>query len=443
MAPPDTFLPRCFRLSVEAETTFLKEFFSENENTQTAAMHKPLEDFHRELNELFIKACQDHQQGHLEAAESAYCRLLDYFAEMPILHYNLGLVDYALGRYHDACRRFSRAAEFQPDDADILFNLALSRKQSGDVEGAIAGYRQALQISPECIDTLYNLAGCQRDKGDHLAAVALYRDVLRLAPHHHSALSNLAYLYHLLGRRQEALRAYRRVLELCPDHSSARHMLAALCGEAVDSPPESYVREVFDNYSNYFEKSLLQDLEYCVPEQLRAMYGRIAGEEVRRLHGLDLGCGTGLGGQAFIGCIDRLDGIDLSPKMIALAGEKAIYRELYPESIAAYLKRTKDRFDFYLASDVLAYLGDLQETFLLLRERGRAGTVFLFSTEGTPGNGYLLQETGRFAHSAVYIAQLAGRTGWQVISQETARLRKERGDWVTGELWLLKMAEGW
>ena len=442
MAPPETLLPRCGRFPVEAESIFLKEFFSDNENTQTAAMHKPLEDFHRELNELFIKACQDHQQGHLEAAESAYCRLLDYFAEIPVLHYNLGLVDYALGRYDDACRRFSRAAELQPDDADILFNLALSRKKSGDIEGAIAGFRQALEISPECVDSLYNLAGCQRDKGDHLAAVALYREVLRLAPQHHSALSNLAYLYHLLGRRDEALCAYRRVLELCPDHASARHMLAALCGEAVDSPPESYVREVFDNYSNYFEKSLLLDLEYCVPERLRAMYRRVASEGARCRHGLDLGCGTGLGGQAFSGFVDRLDGIDLSPKMIALAEKKAIYRKLRPESIAAYLKRTTDRFDFYLASDVMAYLGDLQETFLLLRERGRAGTVFLFSTEGTPGNGYLLRETGRFAHSATYIAQLAKQTGWQVISQETARLRKERGDWVMGELWLLKMAEG-
>lgn len=173
------------------------------------------------------------------------------------------------------------------------------------------------------------------------------------------------------------------------------------------------------------------------------MYSRVAGKGVRHLQGLDLGCGTGLGGQAFSGWVDRLDGIDLSPKMIALAKKKAIYRELIPESIAAYLQRTKDRFDFYLASDVMAYLGDLEETFLLLRQRGRTGTAFLLSTEGTSGNGYFLQETGRFAHSAKYIVALAGQTGWQVISQETARLRKERGNWVTGKLWLLKMVEGW
>lgn len=408
----------------------------------SAIMHKPLQEFQDELNQLFAKACEDQQNGRLDEAGRSYLKLLDYFAEVPILYYNLGLVYYGQGYYAQARDAFTRAAELQPGDVDILFNLALSKKRAGDPEGAIDTYKQVLGEHPTDVDALYNLAGCYKDTSQYALAMASYREVLAMAPQHQSANSNLAFLYHLEGDIDQAVWYYRMVLRHNPDHQAAKHMVAALTGELATSSPDLYVKEVFDNYSAYFERSLVGDLEYCVPKSIRALFDRIFGGEKRFAYGLDLGCGTGLGGQAFTDLVATLDGLDLSDKMIAMAAKKGIYRNLHPASIAGFLQEVEDTFDFYLAADVFAYVGDLQETFTLLRRCARAEVLFCFSTEAGQDYPYHLETTGRFAHASQYIEEVAKATGWQVVARQETSLRKEMGAWVQGDLWLLCLAPG-
>jgi predicted TPR repeat methyltransferase len=403
-------------------------------------MHKPIQDFHDELNQLFTKACEDQQNGLLDAAEEAYLRLLDYFAEAPILHYNLGLVYYGEERYEKARASFAKALELQPGDVDILFNLALSQKRVGDLLGAMHTYKQVLAADPASVDTLYNLAGCYRDSLQYTEAMATYGEVLRLAPRHQSANNNLAFLYHVTGDIESAVRHYRRVLEINPDHQGARHMVASLTGAPVTTSPELYVKDVFDNYAEYFERSLVNELEYSVPNSIRALLDTLFAGRKKFSHGLDLGCGTGLGGQAFADIIKTFDGLDLSAKMLAVAAEKAIYRKLHLGSIVSFPKKLQDTFDFYLAADVFAYVGDLQETFCLLRERARHDVLFCFSTEADEGSAFTLQKTGRFAHSTHYIEGLAKATGWQVAARQETVLRKEKGVGVPGDLWFLQLA---
>ncbi len=402
-------------------------------------MHKPLEQFHDELNQLFSKACQDYQSGRLHAAGESYLRLLDYFAEAPILHYNLGLVYFGQEEYARARDSFARADELQPGDADILFNLALSKKKSGDGPGAIVTYKQVLELEPMNVDTLYNLACCYKDNSQQTLAIKTYREVLRLVPYHSSANSNLAFLYHLAGNIDLAVQHYRMVLEVNPDHQAAQHMVAALTGAMATHSPDDYVKTIFDNYSEYFEQSLVKELEYCVPGSLRkCLDTAFPGRRFKR--GLDLGCGTGLSGQSFIDIIDVLDGLDLSEKMIALACKKNIYHSLHPVSIVEYLLKVENTYDFFLAADVLGYVGELQETFRLLRQKAGSEALFLFSTEMTEGNSYCLRKTGRFAHSPGYVQEVAKMTGWQVAARKETALRKEMGVWVQGHLWLLQLA---
>jgi predicted TPR repeat methyltransferase len=83
-----------------------------------------------------------------------------------------------------------------------------------------------------------------------------------------------------------------------------------------------------------------------------------------------------------------LDGLDLSEKMIALAAAKKIYRNLYPGNIVNFLNSTNESNDFFLAADVFAYVGDLAETFALLRKCARQDALFCFSTETLAGQSY-------------------------------------------------------
>jgi predicted TPR repeat methyltransferase len=403
-------------------------------------MHKPLQSFHDELNRLFTKASQDYQNGLLDAAEQSYLQLLDYFAEAPVLHYNLGLVYYDKGQYEMARDSFARAVELQPGDPDSLFNLALSKKRLGDLLGAIDTYKQVLAIDPVCIDALYNLAGCYKDSSQHTDAMAAYREVLQLAPEHPSANSNLAFLYHLDGDSERAVWHYRKVLECHPEHQAAKHMIAALTGALATSSPDLYVEKMFDNYSEHYERSLVTELEYCVPGTIRKLFDQSFAGQRSFAHGLDLGCGTGLGGQAFADRVQVFDGLDLSAKMIALAAKKMLYRSLYSGNIVGFLQSVEDDFDFFLAADVFVYVGELRETFLLLRQRARRDVLFCFSTEAGAGDSYKLQETGRFTHSPLYIVELAKATGWQVAVRQETVLRKEKGIWVKGDLWFLQLA---
>ncbi len=400
-------------------------------------MDAPTQNSPEELNKLFTKACEDHKNGLLDSARSCYLLLLDLFPDAPVLCYNLGLVYYELGEYENARDFFAVAAELNSEDMDIVFNLALTQKKIGDLQGAIVSYKKVLQVEPEDIDTLYNLAGCYKDSGLNDEAIEIYREVLRFAPDHASANNNLAYMCHRIGDGERAAYYYKRVLTLNPENQGARHMLAALTDSTATSSPESYIREVFDNYSGHYEQSLITELEYCVPSSIRTLLDQNSGSKKKYSLGLDLGCGTGLGGQAFVDMIDLLDGIDLSEKMISLAAEKKIYRRLYSGDIVHFLRTSKEYYDFYLAADVFAYVGDLEETFSLLRKRAHQDVLFSFSTERKEGSGYELRQTGRFGHSRSYIEELALATGWQVEVTHSTSLRKENGVWVEGDLWFL------
>ena len=95
----------------------------------------------------------------------AYLRLLEYFSDAAVLHYNLGLVYYEQEEFESSRKSFARAADLSPEDMDILFNLGLTQKKTGDLEGAIVSYLRILETDPKSIDTLYNLGGCYKDIG--------------------------------------------------------------------------------------------------------------------------------------------------------------------------------------------------------------------------------------------------------------------------------------
>lgn len=394
-----------------------------------------------EFNALFTQACEDHQNQNYPAAEKGYLQLLGYFSEAPILHYNLGLLLLEIKEYGKAVESLLLAAKYNPTDSDILFNLALSYKKDGDLAAAIKMYKEVLQLEPDSIDALYNLGGCYREQKEFDKAIESYLRVIGLDCNHMSASNNLAFIYQLQGQTEKAIQCFKKVLELNPDHEAAGHMLAALTGAEVSSSPDAYVKEVFDNYSEHYEKSLVVELEYAVPEKIKHII--MTGDRLKKSfrYGLDLGCGTGLSGEAFHEMAERLDGIDLAPKMVEIADEKNIYGALYVSGIDEFLGRDVGLFDFVLAADVFGYIGDLKDVFTSVYHRTTEDVLFCFSTETVVGEGCKLRSTGRFAHSELYIEGIASGTGWQIREKHSASLRKEKGVWIEGNLWFMGKEE--
>ena len=134
-----------------------------------------------------------------------------------------------------------------------------------------------------------------------------------------------------------------------------------------------------------------------------------------------------------------LDGVDLSRNMLFQASHKGCYTSLYPDSILHHLHATAETYDFFLATDVFIYVGDLLETFMNVHAIARPAALFCFSTEYLDAGDYQLRQSGRFAYSRAYVHKIAAATGWTVLALEKTNLRKERDSWIAGDLWIFRL----
>ena len=179
---------------------------------------------------------------------------------------------------------------------------------------------------------------------------------------------------------------------------------------------------------------MLEKLEYKGPEVvLTALQPWIeehlaaAGQDASGVDILDLGCGTGLCGIALRPFARRLDGVDLSPKMIANARERDVYDHLEVNELTDYLDCCGQAYDIAAAGDVFVYIGELEPVFKAVRQRLRPGGAFVFTVEEQEGqgDGFVLCDSNRYAHTEGYIRGLAARTGYTIRSLEQRSTRQE------------------
>ncbi|HEX2148444.1 MAG TPA: methyltransferase [Pseudorhizobium sp.] len=283
--------------------------------------------------------------------------------------------------------------------------------------------------------------------GDLPAAAELVEQALELVPHWGAGWLMLGDYRERAAIVEGAVAAYRQLLDLDPqDMFGVRLKLALLGAEEVpEQPPSRYVESLFDHYADRFDEALVGKLEYSVPEKLAEMVGPRA--PYRAV--VDLGCGTGLMGARIRGLTERLEGFDLSANMLANAEEKAIYDHLgradlsLPNHEAGLFGEGLPfhRADLVTAADVLLYLGSLETVFPLVVELLAPGGYFAFSVEeAAAGSGFELRQSLRYAHSEDYIKRLLDRHGLQSLARRRTTIRLERGEPVSGILFLSQKA---
>ncbi len=390
-----------------------------------------------ELQELYSRALELYEQDKPDQAVPLYEQILSIHPDADLVRYNLGLALYALEEFTAAAAAFLGAAAIHPDDPDYWFNGGLALKQSGAFSQALEAYGKAYLLQPEDEDILFNMGCCYQAAGQRSDAMAAYEKVLALSDQHCSALSNLAYCAHLEGAYEKAAGLYRRLLRVRPDHMAAGYMLDALEGKNTATPPPEYIQQLFDGYSGSFDQDLVENLSYRVPALLAGLLQQAIGPGHGDKKVVDLGCGTGLSGRAVVEYASFLIGVDLSAKMVREAEKKGCYDELAVGEVVDFLRQQSEPADLLLAADVLTYLGDLEPLFQAAFATLQPGALFCFSTERGEGDGWQLRPTGRYGHGRSYIRQLAERTGFEILVCRAAELRRERNQWIAGDLYLL------
>nr|MBF0221660.1 tetratricopeptide repeat protein [Desulfobulbaceae bacterium] len=351
--------------------------------------------------------------------------------------YNLGAAYFSDGQILKAIEAYSLAARLNPDDADIYFNLGLAHKNAGDLEKARSAYIHSMEIIPDDADVHYNLGRLHNDMGQKEDAITSLEIATVLRPDFGAALTNLGVLYVDQNATDKAIAVYEKLIEIDHHPISSRHILNALTGKTTDSAPLSYVRELYDDFAGHFDKRLVEDLLYDIPRQFVDFLNEQRATQYPFQRMLDLGCGTGLCGQAFSGMVNSITGVDLSEKMIEKARSKDVYDALIQDDIISFVEGVNEPYDLIVAGDVLIYLGELESIFNrlanCLSENGRV----LFSTECFDGKGYRLCQSGRYAHSTSYVTKLAQENGLQVLAVKSVNSRKEHGAWIAGDIYLL------
>jgi predicted TPR repeat methyltransferase len=279
-------------------------------------------------------------------------------------------------------------------------------------------------------DRRFDFARDLQLKGDLVAAADLLVQATELAPGFASAWFMLGDVRDQLGEREDAIAAFRRAREAdAEDRHGAALRLMQLGAEKLSAMPPGYVRSLFDQYAPKFEKALVDDLGYRGPALLfKAVLAVRAASRKPALfrRAIDLGCGTGLAARAFATEVDRFTGIDLSPRMLEQARATGLYAELEAGEMLQGLRDRPDASaDLILAADAMVYVNDLAP---LMREAARvlvAGGLLAFTTETHDGQGVILGDGLRYAHSAPCVREAIEAAGLTLARLEYLSARNE------------------
>lgn len=294
------------------------------------------------------------------------------------------------------------------------------------------------------LDRRYAWAEAALKDGDAGACVEILDQTLAEAYGFTAAWHLYGQAQEALGHNEEAATAWRQCLTLDPnDHFGARLDLARIGAmSAEEATSENFSGVLFDGYAERFDSHLVETLRYTAPALLRQALAGLCQESGRPFRfdvAYDLGCGTGLMGEALRPEAGFLAGCDLSPRMIERArakrgpDDRPLYDKLAVAGLTSFLSSRPDASaDLVIAADVFVYLGELGAAFSQSRRVLKPGGLLAFTVQSHDGEGVVVGEDRRFAHGEGWLRERLAAAGMQAVLVEVASTREDRGVAVPG-----------
>lgn len=180
------------------------------------------------IQDLFAKATDEHQAGHLQEAGQLYLRVLAADATHAHSLYGLGFLALQEKDYEAATRRMQQAVAAKPKEARFHLGLGNALRGRGQFEQALAAYRKALALEPNFAEAYSNIAGVLQAAGKLVDAEAHYERALAIQPDYLAAHFNLGIVRQGLGNLEGASACFKRVLELRPGLAEAHNNLGVI-----------------------------------------------------------------------------------------------------------------------------------------------------------------------------------------------------------------------
>jgi predicted TPR repeat methyltransferase len=343
----------------------------------------------------------------------------------------------ALARCDEAVAAYDKALALKPDLAEAWVGRCSVLTELKRYDEAFAACGKALALRPDLAEAWVGRGNILTEFNRHDEAVSAYDKAVALKPDLAGAWLGRGRCRCILGQLREGTDDYQKALQHGADEDSVRYQLAQFgVGETPIRMPNSVVKEVFDKYADRFEDELINKLKYQAPMELSKLIRSVTVS--RPLDVLDLGCGTGLMGVQLRDIAGTLRGVDISARILKKAEQREIYDELTCSEITEFLAQERHKYDLVVATDVFIYFGDLALAFRQVSQILRDHGLFGFSVEATERDDFVLQKTGRYAHSAGYLKALAATYQFSIETIATSVIRQDYGKDVTGFIVLLR-----
>jgi predicted TPR repeat methyltransferase len=366
--------------------------------------------------------------------------LFKYFEMKHELLNKQGIAQFKKKQFIEAKIFFEKAIELKSDFVDAINNLGLVQHELGKLDQAVRLYKKAVAI-----DSNYAL----ESENKILSVIYFFsngniQDALEILKMLVEKNSTDALLYNMLGgclasigHTEMAITNYQKALELEPEYAIPKHMLNSLTENTSKEPPKQYVKNLFDDYAYRFNDALVNDLQYSLPFIIKELILKSNSEKSQYKNVIDLGCGTGLAGKDLRNISSNLIGVDISENMVSEAKKLGIYDTLVVGDIVEKLNASQDKFDLFVALDVLIYIGDAKSIFQAVQKSCKPDSLFVFSVEIQDGNGYALLKSSRYAHSDEYIMDQTNGL-FDLVNSQNVRLRKEGENWIEGRIYIFR-----
>ena len=397
------------------------------------------------------------EMTRFEDAVRAFDQALAMEPNHPLTWNNRGNALFALNRIEEAIESYDTALSIFPElseaatnrrraidvlrgtgsrFADSVYTKGVLLLREGRFKEAMAAFDEALEVRPNFVDALSNRATSLSEEKRYEEALEGFDQALAIDSDHAISWNNRANTLVAMKRFEDAVASYDRALELSPMFLEARdNRLNALfeLKRAKRCPP-AYMRGLFDDFSSHYDETMLEKLGYRAHLHVRELAERVLPRLTPPWRILDLGCGTGLVGEAFkdLAAGGRLDGLDIAPRMIEAARRRGIYDELTLGDLETVLQFPGPTYELILAADTMIYLGDLAPTFLGVAKRLEPEGFYIFAVESAADGEWQQTPNNRFRHSVSYLKAEAERAGLIYIDAMECTLRSEASTPVAG-----------
>ena len=344
-----------------------------------------------------------------------------------------------LSEFSKAISSYEEAITIQSDFVEAYYNLGNLYHQMGELDKAVRNFKKVVALDPDYSKVHPNktlLVIYFFSKGEINNALETLQAWIKSNPDDALLFNMMGGCYLSLREFKMSIQSYEKALELKPDYAIPQHMINSLKGHTSKSPPKEYVKNLFDDYAERFNDSLVQGLQYKLPFIIKDLIQNISSKS-KFAKTIDLGCGTGLSGNGLSEISEHLSGIDISENMISKADELDVYDNLYTGDIVEVLNAVQENFDLFVALDVLIYVGDVESIFKTVHKYSNPESIFVFSTEIQEENGYSLLSSSRYSHSDSYIMNQASGKFVLIKSKDTV-IRKEGNNLIHGKIYFFK-----